>query len=195
MAIVTEIVDPQCQALNLSDTLRCTAQATTNNGLFCRFHAKQCFGLYLGYKRRNAALDSLADRQPERLRVAKVPLGLQTFEDVEQESELQELHGYLLDQYVLLGKVISARKLHHKHFYPGSGLRTQGLPRQAGHPAARCAQSLLRASRSEQRLCSTRRRSGSAGCGGRSSAKKSIVRRSKEVEARGCHVPPPLARD
>lgn len=117
MVVVRETVEPQCHALNLSDGLRCAAQATTSDGLFCRFHAKQCFGLYMGYKRRNLALDELAQNEPAYLRDAKVSLASQTFEDIQTADKLHEIHEHLFKQYVLLGKVISARKLHHKHFY------------------------------------------------------------------------------
>ncbi|KAK4187166.1 hypothetical protein QBC35DRAFT_385541 [Podospora australis] len=117
MVVIQEIIEPRCHALNLSDEQRCTAQATTNDGLFCKFHAKQCFGLYMGYKQRNLALDELAQNEPAYLRNSKVSLATQTFEGIQTQDELQEVHEYLFDQYILLGKVISARKLHHKHFY------------------------------------------------------------------------------
>ncbi|KAK4043839.1 hypothetical protein C8A01DRAFT_43217 [Parachaetomium inaequale] len=98
MGVVHEIVEPQCQAL--SDAQRCVAEATAHDDLFCRFHARQCFGLYMGYKRRNAELDALAGHEPPCLRGSKTPLALHAFEG-----------------YVLLGKVTAARKLHHKHFF------------------------------------------------------------------------------
>lgn len=73
-AIAQEIGDPQCHALNLSDAQRCIAQATAHDNLFCRFHAKQCFSLYMGYKRRNAELDALAAQEPAFLRNTKKSL-------------------------------------------------------------------------------------------------------------------------
>lgn len=117
-AVAGGIAEPRCQALNLSDAQRCVAQATAYDNLFCRFHAKQCFGLYIGYKQRNAELDALAANEPAYLRNSKIPLGSQAFEAIQSEEELQEVHSYLFNQLVLLGKVISARKLHHKHFFP-----------------------------------------------------------------------------
>ncbi|KFH47713.1 hypothetical protein ACRE_013240 [Hapsidospora chrysogenum ATCC 11550] len=101
---------PSCQA--------CTYEATHANGLFCRFHAKQAFGLYKGYKRRNAQLDALDANPPAYLKDAEVPLANENFQKIEEESVLREIHSHLFDTYVLLGTVIDARKLHHKHFYP-----------------------------------------------------------------------------
>ncbi|KAK4148517.1 hypothetical protein C8A00DRAFT_19662 [Chaetomidium leptoderma] len=118
MVVVHEVGEPQCQALNLSDAQRCIAEATAHDGLFCRFHARQCFGLYMGYKRRNAELDALANQEPVCLGGSKTPLASWTFEGIVSEEQLREVHEYLFRQYVLLGKVISARKLHHKHFFP-----------------------------------------------------------------------------
>ncbi|KAK4095743.1 hypothetical protein N658DRAFT_511804 [Parathielavia hyrcaniae] len=117
MGTAHEIVEPRCQALNLSDSQRCTAQATAHDDLFCRFHARQCFGLYMGYKRRNAELDDLAAQAPDFLRASKTPLASLTFEGLTTEEQTRDMHEYLFRQYVLLGKVISARKLHHKHFF------------------------------------------------------------------------------
>ncbi|KAI0378676.1 hypothetical protein F5Y04DRAFT_143384 [Hypomontagnella monticulosa] len=109
---------PTCQAVNLSDGQPCTSVATTWENLFCRFHGKQCHGLYIGYKRRNAKLDALSNNPPSYLRDATVPLANETFQDVHDEKILREIHDHLYQEYVLLGKVIDARKLHHKHFYP-----------------------------------------------------------------------------
>ncbi|KAH8882225.1 hypothetical protein GQ53DRAFT_753902 [Thozetella sp. PMI_491] len=118
MAVSGEDDGPQCQALNISDSLRCTATATANNNLFCQFHAKQCFGLYIGYKRRNAELDRRAqEEEPAFLRNATVALVNQTFDKVTDEEELKDIHAFLFKQYVLLGNVITARNTHHKHFY------------------------------------------------------------------------------
>ena len=83
----------------------------------------------MGYKRRNAELDALAANGPAHLRHSKVPLSSQAFEAIQSEEELQDVHGYLFSQLVLLGKVISARKLHHKAlFLARDGLWSQGLP-------------------------------------------------------------------
>lgn len=118
MVVVVEIGEPQCQALNLSDSDRCIAQATAYNELFCRFHARQCFGLYVGYKRRNAQLDALDQEAPAFLRSnAGTPIANISFKNVKDPSELHEIQAHLFKQYVLLGKVIAARQLHHKHFF------------------------------------------------------------------------------
>ncbi|SMQ51641.1 unnamed protein product [Zymoseptoria tritici ST99CH_3D7] len=113
-------MEPVCQALNLSDEQKCTAPATSANLLFCRLHSKQSLGLYLGYKKRNAAFDELETRLPEWLnnKIAEQPLRNVSFDDVEDEATLAELHNYLYKRYGLLDRVIRARKLHHSHFYP-----------------------------------------------------------------------------
>ncbi|KAI8668515.1 hypothetical protein NCS55_00877700 [Fusarium keratoplasticum] len=107
----------QCQALQLSDDQRCQKEATHANGLFCGFHSKQVFALYKGYKRRNALLDTLDSEAPEYLKNAREPLANDNFEAIDDEKTLREVHSHLFDKYVLLGNVIDARKLHHKHFY------------------------------------------------------------------------------
>ncbi|KAK8122214.1 MFS allantoate transporter [Apiospora sp. TS-2023a] len=107
-----------CQALNLSNGQACKEAATASNNLFCRFHAKQCYGLYKGYKRRNLKLDALSEQAPAYLQHADVPLANDDFEKVDDEGVLKDIHGHLFELYVLLGKVMDARKLHHKHFYP-----------------------------------------------------------------------------
>jgi hypothetical protein len=103
--------------LHLSDGSKCTKEATHANGIFCWFHSKQVYGLYKGYKRRNASLDAQDGEAPPYLKKAKVPLANQTFEDIEDEETLRRVHSYLFGKYVLIGKVIDARKLHHTHFY------------------------------------------------------------------------------
>lgn len=35
---------PGCSALSLADGQKCGSNATSADGLFCRFHARQCFG-------------------------------------------------------------------------------------------------------------------------------------------------------
>ncbi|KAK7745831.1 hypothetical protein SLS53_002548 [Cytospora paraplurivora] len=105
-------------ALNLSDSERCIAQATAYNELFCKFHARQCFGLYVGYKRRNARLDALDDEAPAFLRgQSGVPIANVSFKNIKDPSELHEIQAHLFKQYVLLDKVIAARQLHHTHFF------------------------------------------------------------------------------
>ncbi|KAI1754831.1 hypothetical protein F4782DRAFT_528188 [Xylaria castorea] len=114
---MSPLSEPICQALNLSDGKRCTTAATVWDDLFCGFHGNQCYGLYAGYKRRNAQLDGLAEQAPPYL-TSKTPLSNETFEHVQDETVLNEINAHLFSEYVLLGKVIDARKLHHKHFFP-----------------------------------------------------------------------------
>ncbi|KAI9708922.1 MAG: hypothetical protein M1820_003616 [Bogoriella megaspora] len=108
---------PQCEAISLSDDKRCTAEATSSDGLFCSFHSQQCYGLYRGYKSRNAKLDALNDSTPEYLSRSKTALVNNAFQDVDDEPTLNEIHAYLFSKYGLLDRVIRARKLHHNHFY------------------------------------------------------------------------------
>lgn len=110
-------MEPQCQAKNISDEQRCTEDAKVANNLFCKFHAKQAYGLYMGYKRRNAELDQLTENPPIYLAQTKVPLSTQDFSDVQNESSLQELHSHFFKRFVLLDRVIRARKLHESRFY------------------------------------------------------------------------------
>ncbi|PIA96173.1 hypothetical protein CB0940_10666 [Cercospora beticola] len=109
-----------CQALNLSDEQKCSAEATSANGLFCRFHAKQAYGLYRGYKLRNATFDHLDANPPAWLsgKLSDQVLRNISFADVEDENTLNEVHDHLFKRYALLDRVIRARKLHQQHFYP-----------------------------------------------------------------------------
>ncbi|KAH0527227.1 hypothetical protein TsFJ059_002251 [Trichoderma semiorbis] len=107
----------QCQALHLSDGSKCTKEATHADGVFCWFHSKQVYGLYKGYKRRNARLDELESEAPPYLKTSKIPLANQTFEDVQNQETLKTVHSHLFDRYVLTGQAIDARRLHHTHFY------------------------------------------------------------------------------
>ncbi|KAH9899086.1 hypothetical protein F4778DRAFT_771654 [Xylariomycetidae sp. FL2044] len=112
------VVESTCQAVNPSDGQPCKGAATTWENTFCRFHGKQCHGLYLGYKRRNARLDALSEKAPPFLKNSETPLSNESFEGLNNASALNEVHVHLYAEYVLLSKVIDARKLHHKHFYP-----------------------------------------------------------------------------
>ncbi|EEP82860.1 predicted protein [Uncinocarpus reesii 1704] len=107
----------QCSALSLADEKPCQAAATSVNGLFCGLHARQCHGLYVGYKRRNAKLDELRASPPKTLANRPMKLANDFFKDIEDEKVLLEIHNYFLQQYRLLDRVIKARKLHHCHFY------------------------------------------------------------------------------
>ncbi|KAF5009291.1 hypothetical protein FDECE_4503 [Fusarium decemcellulare] len=109
--------EAQCQAIPIGDTQRCSKEATNANGLFCWRHAKQVHALYAGYKRRNARLDSLDDEAPDYLKESDVPLANDTFKYLDNDKALSAVYSHLLEKYVLLGQVIEARKVHHKHFY------------------------------------------------------------------------------
>jgi hypothetical protein len=73
--------------------------------------------LYRGYKKRNAELDAISEQPPPYLAGSKTSLVVHEFRDVSDEPTLRELHGYFFRKYVLLERVIKARKLHHSHFY------------------------------------------------------------------------------
>lgn len=72
----------------------------------------------MGYKRRNAELDRLsADGPPFLVKNSATPPANLSFKSLKDPSELHEIQAHLFKQYVLLGKVIAARQLHHKHFF------------------------------------------------------------------------------
>ncbi|KAK2771436.1 hypothetical protein FQN52_000501 [Onygenales sp. PD_12] len=107
----------KCSALSLVDEKPCDTAATSTDGLFCVFHSKQCHGLYMGYKNRNAKLDELRSCPPKSLASRSTKLANDFFDDLGNESALSEIHDHLLQTYRLLDRVIKARKLHHSHFY------------------------------------------------------------------------------
>lgn len=109
-----------CRARLLSDLTGqtpCDKEATSLDGRLCAFHSRQCQGLYRGYKRRNAELDKLSEKPPAFLATSRTSLVTQDFGGVEHETTLRELHEYLFRKYILLERVIRARKLHHSHFF------------------------------------------------------------------------------
>ncbi|KAF1978912.1 hypothetical protein BU23DRAFT_595428 [Bimuria novae-zelandiae CBS 107.79] len=109
-----------CRARLLSDLSAqtpCDQEATSSVGRLCAFHSRQCQAMYQGYKKRNLELDDLAKNQPPFLANTKTSIVVQEFKDVEDEATLQNLHDYLFKRYILLDRVIKARKLHHSHFY------------------------------------------------------------------------------
>lgn len=72
----------------------------------------------MGYKRRNAELDKLSADGPHFLvRNSGTPPANLSFKNLKDSIELHEIQAHLFKQYVLLGKVIAARQLHHKHFF------------------------------------------------------------------------------
>ncbi|KAF2638583.1 hypothetical protein P280DRAFT_471187 [Massarina eburnea CBS 473.64] len=109
-----------CKARLLSDLsgqTPCDKDATSLDGRLCAFHSRQCQAMYLGYKKRNIELDSLTENPPSYLANTKTSLVVHEFKDVDKEDVLRELHAYIFRKYVLLERVIKARKLHHSHFY------------------------------------------------------------------------------
>ena len=107
-----------CQAINLSDESRCQDDAEAANNTFCRFHARQAYGLYKGYKRRGKALEALEATCPAFLSSSTSNIRNEAFKAVDDEQTLNELHKYLFQKYALLDRIIRARKLHHSRFYP-----------------------------------------------------------------------------
>lgn len=73
--------------------------------------------MYRGYKRRNLELDQLSDNPPPYLAATKTSIVVQQFQDVHDEEVLREIHSYIFQKYILLDRVIKARKLHHSHFF------------------------------------------------------------------------------
>lgn len=72
----------------------------------------------MGYKRRNAELDKLsAEGPPFLVKNSATPPANLSFKNLKDPIELHEIQANLFKQYVLLGKVIAARQLHHKHFF------------------------------------------------------------------------------
>jgi hypothetical protein len=109
--------DKQCTALNVSDSNQCSESATSSDGLFCRFHTRQCYGLYRGYKIRNAQLEGLNASPPKYLAESETQLRNDNFTAIEDEATLNEVHNYLFRKHALLDRVIRARRLHHSRFY------------------------------------------------------------------------------
>ena len=105
------------QAIPIGSTERCCEEATNANGLFCWRHAKQVHALYTGYKKRNARLDALDDEAPDYMKESEVPLANDTFKYLDDDRALKAIHSHLYEKFILLGQVIEARKIHHKHFY------------------------------------------------------------------------------
>lgn len=72
--------------------------------------------MYRGYKLQNAKLDALIADPPKYL-TGKKTLASVHFADVEDESDLREIHDHLFKRYKLPDQVIRARKLHHSRFF------------------------------------------------------------------------------
>lgn len=74
-------------------------------------------GLYKGYKKRNAHLDALSEALPAYLATSRTKLPNEDFGEVDDETVLADVHHYLFKKYCLLDRVITARRIHHDHFY------------------------------------------------------------------------------
>lgn len=75
-------------------------------------------GLYLGYKKRTAKLNSLTLSEPEFLAESGVSLSTQTFADLDNEKDLLVICNHLHKRHRLLSDVAQARRWHHDHFFP-----------------------------------------------------------------------------
>jgi len=84
-----------------------------SNRLFARLVGSPA--LYLGYKRRNKALDKLIKSPPAHL--DPTDLLDQTFHTIRSLSHLRSISNYLLQVHHLLERVIRARMTHQEHFY------------------------------------------------------------------------------
>ncbi|KAF9777318.1 hypothetical protein IL306_004449 [Fusarium sp. DS 682] len=104
-------------ALRFADKQRCTEEATHANQLFCLLHARQAHGLYIGYKRRNAQLDTLDKDPPTYLAETDIPLANDDFSSVNDSKPMEEIVDHLHVKWNTLNRVIEARRKHHAHFY------------------------------------------------------------------------------
>lgn len=107
---ITPVAPGQCTPLNLSDDKPCEESATSSSGLFWYFHSRQCYELYLGYKRRNLRLDRLSESTPKYLLDhSDNPLVKELFSDVDKKETWKEIHDHLFQKLQLLDRVIGAR--------------------------------------------------------------------------------------
>lgn len=68
-------------------------------------------------KRHTNEFMTLAEKKSSFLRDTKASLNTMSFEGIRPLEELTQVYEYLFNQFVLVGKAIRARELHHKHFY------------------------------------------------------------------------------
>lgn len=104
----------KCTALSLHGKNPCNENATTENGLFCGHHGRTAQGLYLGYKRRNTELEQLDKKSPKQLPKNWTD---HNWDHVLSPETLLVIHSYLHKKHQLLHRVITAREIHHEHFY------------------------------------------------------------------------------
>jgi hypothetical protein len=107
--------DGLCTAVNLHNEVKCDAPAQSANGLFCVFHAKQCHALYVGYKRRTFELDALEKSAAATL--LPKDYGNTDWSSITSAGELRKVQEYLNQRLLLLHRCITARDVHHSHFY------------------------------------------------------------------------------
>lgn len=101
----------ECQAFNVSDSLRCKEVASAVNSLFCAFHSKQAEVCPNRIAHDAARPDRLDANPPQYLANSGIALSNQTFADITTKDTCQEIHDYLLQKYQLLDRVIQARRL------------------------------------------------------------------------------------
>lgn len=104
-----------CTAISLQTDLPCTEAATSDNGHFCAFHAKEVFQLYLHYKRRNAQLDEIEKTIPRCFPTRD--WGNCDWTSYTRLEELRGIKEFLDKKWLLLNRPIISREVHHKHFY------------------------------------------------------------------------------
>lgn len=73
--------------------------------------------MYIGYKKRNAKLDTLDYNPPSHIADATTPLANDDFSAITDPKIIDEVISYLFDKWNTLDRVIEARKWHHEHFY------------------------------------------------------------------------------
>ncbi|KAI8710392.1 hypothetical protein NCS52_01575700 [Fusarium sp. LHS14.1] len=131
----------RCQAIPIGSTERCCEEATNANGLFCWRHAKQVHALYTGYEKRNARLNALDDEAPDYMKESEVPLANDTFKYLDDDRALKAIHSHLYEKFILLGQVIEARNIHHKHFY---SIKEEEAAREKEHKKVKQEAALFR---------------------------------------------------
>ncbi|TGZ79976.1 hypothetical protein EX30DRAFT_66385 [Ascodesmis nigricans] len=119
-----------CTAIHIRTKLPCTTprylSPTAPDGiipLFCKDHVFECAQLYKKYKQHQATLEMLEDSPPRDL---PADLGNNTFEELDGEGpagrqraleRLERVWGWCRERYNLLDRCITAREIHHEHFY------------------------------------------------------------------------------
>lgn len=108
-----------CTAIHIRTHVPCTEPKIAHRTpgaipLFCSAHAQECHNLYKRYKQHQANLEVLERNPPRGL---PGNLGNNKFEDVEDMKLLDRTWEYCRLRYNLLDRCITAREIHHMHFY------------------------------------------------------------------------------